>query len=354
MLEKNFKVLLISPLPPPAGGIATWTKQYIEWADDNEIAVEIVNIAVIGKRAEKINNKTSLIEEIRRTKRILKDVKCKIKQFKPDVVHLNTSCGRFGIVRDYLSARLAKRNKLKLCIHYHCNIEEQMNSIFSKGILCRLSRLSNANIVLNRFSEKYLRDVTGCESEIIANYIHEAYIISENKSINENINTISFVGHIQKTKGIYEIIEIARHFNNIEFKLAGPVSDEIKDIKIPDNIVFLGQIDKKDVRMLLSESDVFLFPTYTEGFAIALLEAMAMGVPIITTPVGANREMIEAGGGIIINVGDLEGMVTALYRLENKCRRIQISKWNVNKVRDNYTTNIVMNELISKCYLTLN
>ena len=68
MKQNNLKILLVSPLPPPAGGIASWTQQYIDWSEKNNLSVEIVNTAVIGKRAEKINQKTKILDEIKRTK----------------------------------------------------------------------------------------------------------------------------------------------------------------------------------------------------------------------------------------------------------------------------------------------
>ncbi len=50
------KVLLISPLPPPVGGIGTWTEKYLSNCPRFNIEADIVNTAAIGKRAEKINN----------------------------------------------------------------------------------------------------------------------------------------------------------------------------------------------------------------------------------------------------------------------------------------------------------
>ena len=55
MKRNDLKILLVSPLPPPAGGIASWTQQYIGWSEINNLNVEIVNTAVIGKREKKIN-----------------------------------------------------------------------------------------------------------------------------------------------------------------------------------------------------------------------------------------------------------------------------------------------------------
>ncbi len=60
------KILLISPLPPPAGGIATWTKTYLETELAKTNQVDIVNTAVIGSRINRFTT-VSVLDEIPRT-----------------------------------------------------------------------------------------------------------------------------------------------------------------------------------------------------------------------------------------------------------------------------------------------
>lgn len=348
MDQKNIRVLLISPLPPPAGGIASWTKRYLEWSRNNRLDVDIVNTAVIGKRANQINSGRSLVDEIRRTKHIIKSLKSKISQFNPDVIHLNSPCGKFGIIRDYLCATLVKKKRIKLIVHYRCNIEDQIcENRIQKFFFRRLAEKATQNLVLNTHSKDYLEREFGKEGRLVANFIEEAYVFDEPKIIKSVIENIAFVGNVQKTKGVIEIIEVARVFPEITFTLAGPVSSEIRNFSFPNNLIILGSIDKNEVRDLLCNSDLFLFPTYTEGFANALLEAMAMGLPIITTPVGANADMIEDSGGIIVREKNYRDIVAAIIKLQDQEYRKKISAWNINKVRNNYIINSIMEKLIS-------
>lgn len=348
MNQKVLKVLLVSPLPPPAGGIASWTKQYLEWSGNNKLDVDIVNTTLIGKRAGQINTGRSLVDEIRRTKNIIKALISKTSQFKPDVVHLNTACGRFGIIRDYLCATLVKKKRVKLIVHYRCNIEDQVSgNMLQEFFFRRLAKKATQNLVLNTPSKDFLEHESGKKGKIIANFIDQAYILDEPKAINSVIENITFVGHVIKSKGVIEIIEVARIFPEITFRLAGPVSSEIRNYKFPDNLIVMGSIDKKEVRDLLSKSDLFLFPTYTEGFANALLEAMAMGLPIITTPVGANKDMIEELGGVMVRKKNYKDIVAAITKLQDQELRKKISAWNINKVRKKYIIDSVMENLIS-------
>ena len=88
------------------------------------------------------------------------------------------------------------------------------------------------------------------------------------------------------------------------FVLAGIISDEYKECELPANVVMAGNLDASAVREQLDMADVFLFPSYTEGFSNSLAEAMARGLPVITTKVGANVDMLEDRGGVYVPVGN--------------------------------------------------
>ena len=355
MIRKDLmRVLLISPLPPPAGGIASWTKQYLSWSEENDLNIQVVNTALIGKRRKKINSKTRLLDEVKRTKFIIQDLRSKISEFKPDVVHLNTPCGKFGIIRDFICASIVKRKKIGLVIHYRCNIKDQVDkSIVSKYFLPKIAKIADVNLVLNKTSKIYLNLEAKCSSIEIPNFINDSFDLNANKNIKRKVEVISFVGHVQKTKGIYEILNVAKKLPQITFKLAGPIADEINEIEKPENVIFLGPIENTKVKELLFQSDVFLFPSFTEGFANAMLEAMVSGLPIIATPVGANREMIEEKGGIIVEVGNSDSIYRAINLMEDPNLRLRMSEWNINKVKNEYTIEKVMDTLI-QLYLTLN
>lgn len=348
MIENDLRVLLVSPLPPPAGGIATWTEQFISWANKNSLKVDIVNTALIGKRAKKINSNKSLLDEIQRTKDIIKDLNLKVKEINPHVIHLNTACGKLGIIRDYLCVKIAKKKNNRVFVHYRCNIEDQVGKgIIQRTFLKKLSSIADENLVLNSSSKKYLSVEAMNNSIMIPNFIDEKFILNEPKIIRDDIKIISFVGHIQKTKGLFEMIDVAKRLPQIIFKLGGPVANEIKDIEVPSNMILMGAITKYEVKELLMESDIFLFPSHTEGFANAMLEAMALGLPIITTPVGANKDMIESSGGRIVDVGDSIGLVDAINKLKDVNIRVEMSIWNIEKVKQEYTTEKVMKKIRS-------
>jgi len=80
-----------------------------------------------------------------------------------------------------------------------------------------------------------------------------------------------------------------------------------------DTVHFFGHVHTTVVRELMAEADVFVLPSYSEGASVAVLEAMASGLPVVTTPVGALPELVEPGQtGVLVSVGAWQELAEAL------------------------------------------
>ncbi len=347
------KVILLSPLPPPAGGIASWTKRILtlDWGKGNEVC--IVNTAVIGKRIEQLV-KRHIFDEIKRSVKIYKDLKSKLKSFKPDIIHVNTSCGKYGLIRDYALAKLAKKHNVKLLLYFHCDISYQVSNILTRFFFKKIANNVDMILVLNKASKEYTKKIAGKNSIIFPNFILKENVpsLAEEKNINKEIQKILYVGHVTKAKGSDVIFKVAERFPNISFSLYGYISKEIACLPKPDNVFLHGEVAPQKVVDAFNESDVFLFPTLTEGFPMALLEAMAHGMPCITTSAGAIPDMLEQSGGIIIEkIGDVNGFSGAVTKLNKDIKlRKKMSAWNKNKVNKYYTQDIVFKRML-KIYI---
>lgn len=205
---------------------------------------------------------------------VIKAMKRSVVDSDVDVVHINSSCSYLGIYRDYLCARIAKKRNIPIVFHCHCNIKDQILNKPGAKVLKKICNIVAMVLVLNTESQKYISYLTNTKTIIVPNFI-EKELIADSHRINEKIKKIVFVGHVQRTKGAFEILDVARKLSEIEFVLVGPVSDEIKQENIPPNYVLEGAKLQSDIPRYLQEADVFLFPSYTEGFSISLTEAMA-------------------------------------------------------------------------------
>lgn len=323
-------ILLVSPLPPPSGGMATWTEQYLKNSTDT---VYTVNTAFIGRRALHRGGNISLFSEIKRMYIILSEYYKILKEKSVDVIHINSSCSKMGILRDAVCVIFGK--KYPIVFHCHCNIQDQLSGRIARKLGKFIFNTVDYVLVLNNESLSYVKRQSNVKLALIPNAI-DSQLIKNSFEINDELKNVIYVGHVKREKGILEILEVASKVNDIIFHLVGPVSDEINEINLPLNVICYGRVEHTDAINMMSTADVFLFPSYTEGFSMVMLEAMAVGLPIIASNVGANRDMIEEKGGIIISPKNPGEIICAIEEMRSQNVRSEMSKWNLKKVSNSY------------------
>lgn len=334
-------ILMLAPLPPPSGGIASWTVRYRYFCESNNIPLRIVNIAMQGERATNEVMTRSFRTELHRSKAIIKSLRAEIKNKKTDIIHINTSCSPYGVLRD-AACVFAIQNKVPFVLHCRCNIADQLGHkyISHKAFEYMVKKASKV-IVLNKFSKKYVDDIEMGKSVYIPNFANEK-MIENHHDINPVIKKIIYVGHIERAKGLAQIVEVAALLPDISFELIGAIREDISDINMPTNITIVGRVSADEVQDYLRKADVFLFPSQTEGFSNAVLEAMAVGLPIVASDVGANSDMIEDKGGIIVRENNAKHLRDAIIKMYSPDLRNNMSAWNIKKVRDSYIIDKVM------------
>jgi glycosyltransferase involved in cell wall biosynthesis len=122
---------------------------------------------------------------------------------------------------------------------------------------------------------------------------------------------------------------LASHRPNVTLIVAGrqgTVTAELErraaDPAIAERVRFLGH--RKDVPDVLAAGDVFVFPSLYEGFGGALLEAMALGLPIVASDIPAVREVVDDGANaILVPPGDAQALATAIDGLLDDADRRQ-------------------------------
>lgn len=135
---------------------------------------------------------------------------------------------------------------------------------------------------------------------------------------------IGAVGNLYPVKGHTVLIEavarLAPAFPTLRIAIAGRGDEEsalrtqAKEAGLGDRLHLLGFRD--DVPALLSAFDLYTLPSFSEGQSLALMEAMAAGLPIVASRVGGNPELLREGeSGLLFDAGDSAGLAEALRRL---------------------------------------
>ncbi|MFZ9660866.1 MAG: glycosyltransferase family 4 protein, partial [Chitinophagaceae bacterium] len=133
-----------------------------------------------------------------------------------------------------------------------------------------------------------------------------------------------FFGSLNGRKGLpllFEAWEQISANTDAELILAG--YEKIPaHINIPQNVTILGSVLKENRLSLFHSADVFVFPSFYEGFAQVQIEAAACGLPLIGTYHSGGEEIIQQNrNGILVDVEDVDGLTNALlFFIENKTK----------------------------------
>ena len=140
------------------------------------------------------------------------------------------------------------------------------------------------------------------------------------------------ITHISNFRPVKRIEDVINTFYNIQKEVPAklmmvgdgpekePAEQLCEKLGIEDKVIFFGK--SHEIDKILCFSDMFLLPSDTESFGLAALEAMACGVPVISSNTGGIPEVnIHGVSGFLSNVGDVEDMTkNALYILQNEDR----------------------------------
>lgn len=139
-----------------------------------------------------------------------------------------------------------------------------------------------------RKTSEYLKHYGANEKEIFVypfTSVHLNDIIKNKKSKSKDEMTVLFVGSFNKEKGINKLLKAAVYLKNIDFIFIGgkPSSYQQELGRKISNITFIEHIGKLELINYYKLADLFVFPTYSDVWGLVINEAMAQGLPIITT-----------------------------------------------------------------------
>ena len=356
------RALVVSPLPPPLGGIETWTQILVQKGLPPPFEFEVVDTKAFRRHrgAPFRLNPT----EVKRNLRILWRIYRSLASGRFSLMHLNCSLSTTGAVRDLVSVLMAGRAGTPCVVNLHGTFRIPPG----RGPAARFYRWAY-RVMFNRAARILAQGQPSFRSVLqLGGFAHKTYPMMPNfvdvhaipeaspgSDRHDRLGVI-FTGALIEEKGAHTIVEVARRLPGARFKLVGGAPEEsraellrrIGEYDLEGRVQVIGPLENREVVELLAESDVFLFPTKLhEGFSVSVLEAMAVGLPVAASRMGAIPEMVDVPeGGYLADPDDVDAYVSVLARLrDDPSARQRMGQHNRRKALKEYDYDIVVGRL---------
>jgi len=371
------QVVLVSPTKPPMGGIERFAEDLLasKLAEEYHFHLFRTNIPTelrprhstvkftwnILKRDGVMGAARSMVfvfKQFRELGRLLRT-----KRFT--VMHV-LSTGGYGFFRNAVHILIARRQGVRTVFHLLGQIDLlYMNAgPWLKRVIRYCLDLADIHIVQSPGLSDFVRPLTRRSVVSIVNGVH-AHLFHQPEGFAHGDHGVQVVilGTLGFKKGTFDLLEAAARIKptvpGLRFVfMGGGQVDFFKGLAeekgVSDTVRFLGPVDDQVRIEVLKKSDIFALPSHAEGQPIAILEAMASGLPIVSTTVGAIPEVVREANGFVIAPGDVAALVQRLTHLaQNPELRAAMGRHNALEAIEKYSLKRVMKQ-IGEVYTELN
>lgn len=319
--EGRHRILLVTPSLAGPGGVANYYRTLLPLLEKGKCPTDHLEIG-------SFKGQNNYFHPIHDQWRLHRSALSKVA-----LVHLNPSLNLKSFVREGGFVLQAKRHTCRVLVFFH-GWNGRFARVLERGML-PLFRVvygqADAFIVLASEFEATLkswgiRKPIYRETTVVDPALLETFTLKERMVRIRNLDTIRvlYLARLDRKKGIFETVEAIRllRARNVPVQLSiageGPAKqallDHIRNSQIPsDSITLLGYLRGAKKAAALKNHDVYCLPTYHEGMPIAVLEALAFGLPVVTCAVGGLKDIFEDGRmGRLVPVGNAQAVADGI------------------------------------------
>lgn len=318
------RLLLVTPLPPPRGGVTTWTELLLGSRAARDWEISVINTSPGGSENQEARFDRS---------RVVPGLAMIAQSLwrRADVAHLNTNFG-FALYRTCAIAEVLRLRGIPTVIHLHGGDFETHFKRRPRAIRWVIANLLRHSMIvtMTRATEAFVRDSLDHPRVVyVPNFTKlERFEPGLRASGPEHRLRVLFVGWVMRGKGIFELLEAIAELPGAHLDIVGPfvpagdehpqaeIEERLADPRLAGRVALHGPKPHERLADFYRDADVFALPSHREGFPLVLIEAMAAELPVVVTPVGAMGDLVrEARCGTIVPPNDVSSLTDALRDL---------------------------------------
>lgn len=345
VLQAKPKVVMVVQQRDVKGGIAAVTNGYYGSSLEDEFDIKYVESYCDGSKFDKLKKALKGYREFYKA----------LRSFRPDLVHLHTSFGP-SFYRKQPFINMARKRGIPVIDHCH---GAEFDSFFTNASESKKSavrrvfgRCQRLIVLSEEWREKFAGIVPRDRICVVSNYCKPLKVETVEAAFDERFRgrKILFLGEIGERKGGFDFADIIKKtvekMTDAEFVICGDgakedveaIKRQISDICPKGQVFFPGWVRDGDKDRVLREAALFLLPSYNEGQPMSILDAMAYGLPIISTNVGGIPQQVESGkSGFLCEPGDTDEFAEKIvFLLTDRDMYERTSKESLRIATDKY------------------
>lgn len=313
---------MTGPLPPLIGGMVTVINDLNSSSLAQRVDLELFNTGKTTKEGR------SLFEAV------ITKLKqwwnwCKLlRSGHKTIAHIHT-CSGLTFFFDGVLIFIAGLFSVPVVLHIHGGkfdlFLQKLNQSLLKIVHWLLKKCAYVVVLSDSWQEKFNAIFPDLEFSVVSNGVPIHKIDREYAKQKTNKVQILFLGNLSKNKGIFDLIAAMEKVEGAELIIVGGedepgISQRIQQALnkqgLDEKIKLVGPKHGDEKKGILQAAEIYVLPSYAEGLPISLLEAMAVGLPVIVTPVGGIPSVINDNQeGVLVPVGNIEQLANAINRL---------------------------------------
>lgn len=252
---------------------------------------------------------------------------------KPDVIHAHNS-----LWAGYAASLIHRRFGIPYVLTEHSSVFRTDGAIpaGALGMIRHSGDDAAVRIVVSRALAQAYGEYVSKSLRVIPNVVDTRFFTPPQAPRATKTFTFLAVGNLLEAKGFHLLLQAYadRYLNDdgVQLQIAGegPERGRLErlaaDLGIASRIKLLGILSREEVRAAMWNSDALVHPSFQETFGVAIIEAMATGLPVVATRCGGPEDSVSPACGLLVSPGNTKELGQALIDVQNR-------RWNAAAIR---------------------